>query len=153
MAYAAASDISSEFKNITFGADSALTDTEVTGFIEQEEAVINAMISNRYEIPVTGTEAEKVMKNISIAYVAYRVATVLNLKKDVSVLLSVKDKFIPQELNQGSKFKIAKKQLEAIQSGRLILIDATARSLEQGVKSYNAINSIAPLWERDTKQW
>lgn len=154
MAYATVSDIESEFKNLSVSlGEDALSASEISEFIEQEEAVINATVSNRYEIPVTGTEALKIMKSISIAYVAYRVATILNLKKDVSVLLSVKDKFIPQELNQGSKFKIAKKQLEAIQSGRLILIDATARSLEQGVKSYNAINSITPLWERDTKQW
>lgn len=154
MSYAIATDIESEFKNLNFSdLNAALTSAEVTELIEQEEAVINATISNRYEIPVTGVEALKVMKDISIAYVTYRVATILNLKKDVSTLLSIKNKFIPQELNESSKFVLAKKRLADIQSGKIVLNDAVARSTEQGIKSYNSINSIGPLWERDTRQW
>lgn len=149
MPYAVFGDIESEFKNITFDTNSALTDTEVTGFISQEEAVINATISNRYETPITGTEALKVIKSISIAYVAYRVAKILNLKKDVPI----PKEMIPQSLNEGSAFFKARKQLEAIQSGKIVLNDAVARSAGQGIASYNATNSIAPLWERDTKQW
>lgn len=149
MAYAVFGDIESEFKNTTFDADSALTDTEVTAFIEQEEAVINAVISNRYEIPITGTEAVQVMKSISIAYVAYRVAKILNLKKD----LPIPKEMISQTLNEGSVFFKAKKQLEAIQSGKIVLNDAVALSAGQGVKSYNSENSIGSLWKRDTKQW
>ena len=150
MAYATNSDIKSEFKNISFDlADDAVTDTEVDEFIEQEEAIINATVSNRYEIPLTGTEALKVMKSISIAYVAYRVAKIINLKKDIPI----PKEMIPQVLNEGSAFRKAKKHLENIQSGKIVLKDAVALSSEQGVKSYNAINSIGPLWERDTAQW
>jgi hypothetical protein len=149
MAYATSSDIAAQFKNITFGAGKAITDTEVDSFIEQEEAVINATISNRYEVPTTGTEAVKILKNISVAYVAFRVATILNLKKDVPI----PEKFAPQILNEGAKYKEAKEQLKAIQSGKIILRDAVALTTEQGVKSYNAVNSISSLWERDTKQW
>jgi phage gp36-like protein len=149
MAYATAADISAEFKNITFDANSAVTDTEVTAFIAQEEAGINAVISNRYETPITGANSLLVMANISIAYVAFRVAKILNLKKDVPI----PEKFIPQILNEGAKYKEAKQQLMDIQSGKIILSDAVDRSSTQGVKSYNAENSIAPLWERDTNQW
>jgi len=149
MAYATTANIASEFKNITFDATSAVTDTEVSSFIEQEEAVIDATISNRYEVPVTGTEALKIMKSISIAFVAYRVAKILNLKKDVPI----PEKFNPQVLNEGSAFMKAKKTLSKIQSGGIVLNDAVARSLGQGIKSYNSENDILPLWERDTKQW
>jgi hypothetical protein len=149
VAYATYTDIASEFKNITFGADYALTEAEVAEFIDQEEAVINATISNRYEIPVTGSEAIKVMKSISVAYVAYRVAKILNLKKDVPI----PEKFASQQLNEGAALMKAKKQLYEIRDGKMILRDAVALSSEQGVKSYNASNSIYPLWERDTKQW
>jgi len=149
MAYATAADIAAEFKNITFDSTSSVTDTEVAGFIEQEESVINATVSNRYEVPVTDTESVKIFKNISIAYVAFRVAKILNLKKDVPI----PEKFVPQVLNEGAKYKEAKQQLYAIRDGKIILNDATARSTGQGVKSYNSENSICPLWERDTKQW
>lgn len=149
MAYAAFGDIASEFKNITFDSDSALTDTEITAFIDQEEAIINATISNRYETPLTGTEALKVMKGIIIAYVAYRVAKILNLKKDVPI----PEKFVPQQLNEGAAFRNAKKRLEEIRDGKIILNDAVARSTGQGVESFNATNNILPLWERDKRQW
>jgi len=149
MAYASASDVASEFKNITFDANSAVTETEVNAFIEEEEAIINATISNRYEVPVIGTEAVKVMKSISIAYVAYRVAKIINLKKDVPI----PKEMVSQVLNEGSAFKKAEKQLMAIQSGKIVLNDAVARSTGQGVESFNATNSILPLWTRDTKQW
>jgi len=149
MAYATATDIEAEFKNITFDTSSAITETEVTEYINQEEAYINAIVSNRYEIPITGNEARKILKNISIACVAYRVAKVLNLKKDVPI----PEKFVPQAINEGAAYREAKKKLEMIQKGKVILDDATALSSQQGVKSYNASNNILPIWERDTRQW
>ena len=149
MAYATQADIAAEFKNLTFGANKGLTDTEVTELIAQEEATINAIIANRYEVPITGTEALKVMKGISIAFVAYRVAKILNLKKNIPI----PKEMIPQELDEGSMFRVAQKRLKAIQSGKIILNDAVVRSSTQGIKSYNAENNICPLWERDTNQW
>lgn len=149
MAYAVFGDIESEFKNISFAAGQALVESQVTEFISQEEAVINATISNRYETPITGTQALKVVKSITIAYVAYRVAKILNLKKDIPIPKG----FVPQTLNEGSAFVKARKQLEAIQSGKIVLNDAVARSTEQGVKSYNSENSISSIWKRDTRQW
>jgi len=89
------------------------------------------------------------MKSISIAYVAYRVAKILNLKKD----LPIPKEMIAQTLNEGSAFKLAKQHLDKIQKGTIILNDAVALSAGQGVKSYNSENSIDSLWERDTKQW
>lgn len=149
MAYATAANIASEFKGITFGSTTTVTETEVNSFIEQEEAFINAAIENRYEVPITGTEAVKILRGISIAFVAYRVAKILNLKKDVPI----PEKFVPQMLNEGAKYKEAKQQLEFIQKGKVILSDATARSLGQGINSYNSENAICQKWERDTKQW
>jgi hypothetical protein len=149
MAYATSSDIASEFKGIEFTTTSTVKAAEVTAFIEEEESVINATISNRYEVPVTGTEAKKFLKNISVAYVAFRVAKILNLKKDVPI----PEKFVPQVLNEGAKYKEAKQLLYAVRDGKIILGDATALSTGQGVKSYNSENSILPQWERDTKQW
>ena len=149
MPYATSSDIASEFKGTTFGSSTTVKAAEVTEFISQEEAVINATISNRYEIPITGTEALKVLKSISIAYVAYRVAEIINLKKDIPL----PEKVEPQTLDKGSKFREAQKRLLAIRDGKIILTDAVAVSSGQGVESYNSDNNILPIFERDKDQW
>lgn len=149
MSYATATDVQSEFKNLKLDGVSSVTTDEVTEFIEQEEAVINATISNRYEVPITGTEALSVLKNITIHYTAYRVAKILNLRKD----MPIPEKFVAQALNEGNAFKQAQKLLFEIRDGKIILKDAAALSTTQGIESYNAKNSINPIWERDTKQW
>lgn len=149
MAYAVVSDIESEFKNTTFTAGDSVTDTEVTQFIAEEEAVINATIANRYEVPITGTEALLVIKKITIKYVAYRIAGILNLKKAVPI----PKEMISQEINEGTAYREAQKMLMAIKDGKIILNDAVARSTVQGIVSYNATNSICPIWEKETQQW
>ena len=149
MSYATTADIVSEFKNLRLDTASSVKTAEVAEFIEQEEVIINAMISNRYEVPVSGTESVKILKRISIAYVAYRVAKILNLKKDIPI----PEKLVPQTLNEGAARMKAEKRLFEIRDGKMVLSDAMARSSGQGVKSYNSENSICPLWERDTKQW
>lgn len=149
MPYATSTDISSEFKGIDFGSATTVTAAEVAQFIEQEEAVINAAVSNRYEIPITGTGSLKILKSISIAYVAWRVAEILNLKKDVPF----PEKFVPQTLNKGAKFKLAKERLMAIRDGGMILPDAVELPGGHGVSSYNSDNNICPVFERDKEQW
>ena len=150
MPYAARTDIEAEFKDITFGVTgTAIIQSEVEEFILQEEAIINASINNLYDVPVTDTESVLILKKISIAFVAYRVAKILNLKKEVPI----PDEFITQTLDEGSFYVTARKQLALIVNGTIVLTGATARSTDQAVKSYNSDNSILPLWERDTKQW
>lgn len=152
MTYATVAEINSEFKSMTpalTGSDGALIESEIEAFIEQEEAFINETISNRYTVPVSGTQSIKVLKSISIAFVAYRVAKVLNLKKHIPI----PDKFAPQDLNEGSAYKIAKERLKAIQNGDVVLQDAEALTTGQGISSYNSTNNISQIWKRDTKQW
>lgn len=150
MAYVTAVEIQSEFKNLVFtDPNGALVTEEVEEFIDQEESVINATISNRYETPVTDTESVNVLKRITTAFVAYRVAKILNLKKDVPI----PEKLVAQDLSEGASYFSNKKLLESIKDGKVVLRGATARSLEQGVKSYNATNDISPKWQRDIKQW
>lgn len=149
MSYVTFTEIASEFKNLTFGVSGAVTSDEVVEFIEQEEALVNASVSVRYEVPVVGVESIKILKRIVSSFVAYRVAKILNLKKDVTI----PEKFVAQVLNEGSFYALASKQLESIRIGTLILPDAVTISTGQGVSSYNAINNVEPLWERDKKQW
>ncbi len=149
MSYATASDIEKEFKNITFDTGDAIQASEVTGFIEEEEAVINSTISNRYVIPITGTVSILVMKNITIAFVAYRVAKILNLKKNEPI----PEQFVPQNLNEGATRRLAQKLLFDIRNGIVELNDAVGVTKDNGVTGYNANNEIEPIFERDKVQW
>ena len=149
MAYVTSAEIASEFKNLSFGTNNAVTSDEVDEFISQEEGVINLVISNRYEVPVTGAESVKILKRITSAFVAYRVAKILDLKKDVPI----PEKLVAQDLSDGAFYLTAKKQLDNIRDGKIVLQDAEAKSLGQGVESYNKTNVVDSIWKRDTKQW
>ena len=149
MSYVTNTEIASEFKNVSFGPSSAITNDEVDEFISQEQAVIDLTISNRYNIPVTGTDSVKILKRITSAFVAYRIAKILNLKKDIPI----PEKLVAQDLSDGAFYLTAKKQLNDIRDGKIILYDADVKSSGQGVGSYNHTNAIDPLWERDTRQW
>lgn len=148
MPYCTPSDISSEFKNISFAAGSDITEAEVTQFIVETDALINAHLAPRYETPITGAEALSIVKKISIDYVAFRVAKVLNLKK--SVPLPGKD--IVQELNEGVAYQESKAILESLKTGTMELPDAVKKSLS-GLSSYQSTNSIEPVFERGVDQW
>lgn len=80
MAYCTVPEVASDFKNITFNANSTVTEDEVSSFIDQESAFIDSMICSVYVVPVTGTQALLLLKKIAIALVADRVRHVLYTK-------------------------------------------------------------------------
>lgn len=147
--YADVDDIASEFKDIVFNTSTSVDADEVSEFILQAENLINGTISNRYVTPANDLNSETILRFISVAFVAYRVAKIINLKKDVPI----PEKFVPQMLNEGAAYRNAKKTLEEIRDGKLILYGAVAKSSGQGVKSHNADIGFLPFWERDVKQW
>ena len=149
MAYSIYTDVQSEFKGLTLSATSKVTITEVTEYISQEDAKIDAKLSIRYSTPITGTEALKLVKKISIDFTAYRISKILNLKTDVPL----PDGRIIQVLNNSGSYKESMKFLDELASGKVPLPDATLNSPGPVVSSYNATNSIEPIFKRDTKQW
>ena len=80
MAYCEVTDVQSEFKDITFGTSTKVTSTEVTAWIAQADAKINSYLGAKYEVPITGTEALLVVKNICVELVANRARRVLQVK-------------------------------------------------------------------------
>lgn len=149
MPYSLYTDVQSEFKSLSLSATSAVTINEVTEFISQADAKIDAQLSIRYATPITGTEALKLVKKISIDFVAYRVAKILDLKNDVPL----PDNRVIQVLSNGGAYKESKLFLEALANGKVPLPDAALNSPGPVVSSYNADNNILPIFERDTKQW
>jgi len=149
MPYALPSDIQSEFKKLDLSLTSAVTTAEVTEFILQTSADMDMKLAVRYETPVTGTQSLLILKKIAIGLVSFRIANILNLKREVPI----PDNRIIQQLNYTSEYKEAKKTLDEISKGDLSLPDAVELSSNTGIASYNAKNDILPVWERDTRQW
>ena len=149
MPYAVASDIQSEFKKLDLSSSKSVTTAEVTEFILQTSADMDMKLAVRYETPVTGTQSLLILKKIAISLVAFRIANILNLKREVPI----PDGRVVQTLNYTSEYKEAQKTLDQIFKGDVILPDASELSSNTGIASYNAQNSILPEWELDTKQW
>ena len=150
MAYVTSTEIAFDIKNIDFTTpDTPIGTTEVDEFISQEEAVVNLTISNRYIVPVVDAESIKILKRITTAFVVFRVAKVLNLKKDIPI----PENMVVQDLSEGSFYITAKKQLDNIRDGVIVLQDAEAVSLGQGVESFVTNENVEPIWIRDKRQW
>lgn len=145
MAYTTSAAVASEFKKITIDANSAVTSTEVDEFISQTDAMIDGVIQARYTVPVSASEALKILKTISTAFVAKRVADIMKLKTG------------EVEKEQEPKFDTlyyhAKKMLEQIRKGELILSGAQSSTSHQGVKSFNVDNSIEHTMKKGIDQW
>lgn len=150
MAYAVYTDIQSEFKGITFGASgTSVIQSEVTEFIAEEEAVINQMISKRYDTPVTNATSILILKKIVIAFVSYRVANILYIKREVPLPSDE----MSQKLNYGASYRNAEKLLNKIIDGKVPLHSDDLIAGATGISSYNVDNDILPTFERDTDQW
>jgi phage gp36-like protein len=149
MTYATTTDIQSEFKSLPLSASSAVTTTEVEKFLEETDAIIDTFLAARYTLPITGTKSLLVLKKIEIDFVAYRVAKILNLKKEVPL----PDENIIQELNEGAAYRESKKLLDGLFTGKMLLPDESPKTSGSGMSDYNSANSVEPIFERDTKQW
>lgn len=145
MAYATASDIESMFKNISFGASSTITSTEISSFIDESDAIIDAHVSNRYVTPVTGTVALNLLRRISKMLTAHQVKLVLE-SKNISPELN-------QDVTGTSLEAVALKLLDKIANGKMVLTDATLVSSDGAVSSYNVDNEIEYTFKVDTDQW
>jgi hypothetical protein len=128
VAYCTDTDISSEFKGITFSASTAVTDTEVDGFIDQSSSLIDGIISSKYEVPITGAASLLIMKMICIWIVKARILSILSVK-------TPQDK-TKQDPDGPTLLKQAMDMLKAIKKGDLILTDAVASSSDDGMSSF-----------------
>ena len=143
MAYSTNADVSKEFKNIDI--TEGLIDTgRINGYIVQADAYINGRIGLIYETPVTGTESLAILKEISIGFVAQRIAFILETKS----ITPKGDQAVPKDLATE-----AKERLQMIVDRELLLSDATELSTESGVKSFTSSNVVERKFLINTEQW
>lgn len=134
-AYASVQNVQEEFKNVTFSNTSVPTDTRVSRYIDEEEAVINAKVGMIYQVPVDSTASPQstlILRSISISMVSRRVKEILEVKSD------------SEDTNQSAK-KNSKVEpedlLTQIVNRTLTLPDAVLLSTSNGATSYDSASA------------
>lgn len=77
MAYTTEAKIKSMLRDIIISATSVVTTSDVTEFISESDAVIDAKLSPHYTTPITGVEALKLVGLVSKLMVAHTIKTIL----------------------------------------------------------------------------
>ena len=145
MAYTTKAAVQSEFKSITFDTTTAVTAATVNEFIVQEEALLDAEIGTVYVVPVTGSGALSIMKNLATLRVKARIMDNLPVKTGKG------------EVDQGTGGEGIREKVQAIidkiKEKKLILPGASLLESSGGVKSYTATQSKTHTFQRDIDQW
>lgn len=147
MAYTSYTEIESDFKDITFAAGQNVTDSDVTQFIAEADALIDSYVGQKYVVPVTAGGGLVLLKLYSRCLVTARIKRLMEVKQEkstdanqnvTSVLLS------PSQII---------KQLEAIRDDKTSLEGATLLLSNNAFYSSNVANSIEPTILKGDKQW
>jgi len=144
MAYCTEAQVQAEFKELPITATSALKTAQIAEFIAEADSMLNAIIGTRYVVPVTAGNALVVMRMLSRALVANRVAGVLAIKTGV-------DK-INQEASRMKTEEVLKMARE-IAAGKIDFAGASSALTNGGVDSYTSSNDVERTFNRNTKQW
>lgn len=145
MAYCTVTQVAEEFKDVSFDAGTTVTDARVTRFIEEAGAEIDSVLSRRYQVPITGTNALIVVRQVAIGLVAGRVKEIMRVKAS--------DESKNQEGRGGDTASLARKLLSQIATGDVKLIDAIEASADQGVRSFVVSEGVEHLFKRGEDQW
>lgn len=146
MSYCEVDDIQSEFKAIRFDEDGcAVTEDDVESFIAQADSEIDSRISSRYAVPVTrGDSALLLLKQISTWLVTQRV-------KDITETKNVRPEG-DQDVRTNSA-AMARKMLDQIASGELVLLGAVLVGGDGGVRSLVSSNIVKRVFHKDSEDW
>jgi hypothetical protein len=134
-AYASVQNVQEEFKNTTFSSTSQPTDTRVTRYIQEEEAIINAKVGMIYTAPVDATASPLstiILRKISISMVSRRVKEILEVQSEST------------DTNQAAKkdsTKPPEELLQEIVDRVLVLPDAVLLSTTNGATSYDSASA------------
>lgn len=149
MSYSSAVDIQSEFKSsTTFSATTAVTDTQIAGFIAQADALIDSRIGLKYRLPISDAAALLILKNISIAMVAERA-------RDIMKVMTGNAETSQQTRPKGGMTSPTSPwaMLDAIVCGNMILGGAPLVSSVDGVSSGTVVDSVEMEMDVDRVQW
>lgn len=147
MAYTTKDEVQSDFKDITFDSNSNVTDTDVTQFIVEADALINSYVGAKYQTPVASGEGLQTLKLYSRCLVAARIKRLLEVKQQTSTDANqnvMTTLFSPSQII---------KMLEDIRDDKLQLPGALPLKSSGGFFNNNVANNICPVVKKDEKQW
>jgi phage gp36-like protein len=145
MAYCTDTDISSEFKDITFSASTTITDTEVDGYIDQASSLIDSYLIAKYQVPITGSASLLFMKMICIWLVKSRILSILSVKTPL-------DK-TKQDPDGQKLYDQAIELLKKLKSGAIQLTDAVASTSDDGLTSYLMNRDVEFQFQMESDSW
>lgn len=147
--YSSIDKVAAEFKQITFNSTSFVTDTDVTRYIEESDALINVYIQKRYTLPIpdTATEALKLLSLYSTLLVAERIRKILETKQATN-----------SGANQSTRGMISTKEimdfLKDVSNGDKDLpgLDPSSPQTPFGSGTIAGFQ-VDPLFKKDVRQW
>ena len=133
--YCSVQEIRDEFAGLTISsAGTKVTETQVEAWINQESAQINAVISNRYQIPIVEGNSPisfLVLKRIALFRVSERVKNKIEIKTSVEQTSSEEKAFV-QTRTPNSDLKDIASAIQLEINKRLPGIDAHKTMLPEG---------------------
>jgi len=144
MAYCTEAQVQAEFKQLDISGTTSIKSAQVAEFIAEADAEINAIIGNRYQVPVANGEALTLCRMMSRALVRERIAGVLAIKQG-----SPKPEQNAAHMTREDVIDLATK----ISKGEIQFPGATLVASEGSVNSYVATNSVERTFKRGERQW
>ena len=143
--YCSVQDVRDEFAGIVIASSGTkVTESQVSEWIDQESAHINACISNRYQIPIvqgTSPISFLVLKRIAIFRLSERVKSKIEIKTSVEQSSSEEKSFV--------QTRTPNSDLKDIASGKIDLPDALLVSDGGSVYSHGCEG----YFKVDEQQW
>jgi len=148
MAYTTYSEIEKDFKDQTFAESSGnVRQADVTQFIVEADALINAYVGTKYTTPVTSGEGASLLKLLSRSLVTARIKKIFEVKQEKGT--DANQSAVGVLLSPSAVMKI----LKDIQEGSLALAGASALLSGDGFYSKNVADDVEPVIEKDEQQW
>lgn len=148
MAYSVYGDIEADFKDITFSTTSNVKIADVTQFIVEADALIDAYVGTVYTVPVvTAGAGLSLLKLLSRSLVTARIRKILEVKQEKSD--EANQNVVGVLLGPSACMKI----LADIQAKKLKLEGATVLSSGLGFYSSNNHCDVEPVIKKNTRQW
>ena len=147
MAYSSVTDIQQDFKQITFASGYNITDTQITEFIVESDALINSYVGSIYVVPVTAGDGLNLLKLMSRSLTVSRVKKIMAVKqaKSTDANQDVTDVLLTATA--------VMKMLRDIQSKVSILAGATLLDAQGGFYNNNVAKNVCPKIHKNHRQW
>jgi phage gp36-like protein len=145
--YCEKQDVINDFKSLTVSDTSIITNHKLDDIIEEESNYIDSYISQRYVIPITSPKARNILKRICVFRVSERIKNIIEVKSNATQVNS-------EEKNSNTYVRTPNHDLVDIAKGKMLLIGATLKSNDLGVKSFTSKKSgTCAFFDVNKQQW